>query len=98
LGKDRQNATQIITVTHATMKSLTSRVETVGHKLYMDNFFSSPALFNDLHTRDINCCGTVRQNLKGMPGDSDNKTLKLKWDDTHTRVRDVLTAIIWEDK
>jgi hypothetical protein len=57
----------------------------------MDNFFSSSYLFDDLHTRDINCyeivgqtrginCyGIVGQNHKGMPGDFDSNTLKLKW-------------------
>jgi hypothetical protein len=40
----------------------------------MDNFFSSPDIFDDLHTRDINCCGAVRQNHKGMPGAFDRVT------------------------
>jgi len=46
--------------THATVKSLTRRVEGVGHELYMNSFFSCPDLYDDLHTRDINCCGTVK--------------------------------------
>jgi len=45
----------------------------------MDNFLSSPDLFDDLHARGINCHGTVRGNCKGMPANFDNKTLKLKW-------------------
>jgi hypothetical protein len=28
----------------------------------------SPDLYNSLHTKAINCCGTVRPNQKGMPG------------------------------
>jgi len=61
LGKDRHNATQMLTDTHAVekLRSLTRRVEGVGHKLYLD--FSSPHLLDHLHTRGINCCGTVRQ-------------------------------------
>lgn len=39
LGKDRQNAAKDITATHATVKTLTRRVEGRGHKLMMDNFF-----------------------------------------------------------
>jgi hypothetical protein len=41
LGKDGKYATDT-TATHATVAGLTRRVENVGHKLYMDNFFSSP--------------------------------------------------------
>jgi hypothetical protein len=78
LGKNKQNSTQMKTVTHTTVRSLTRRVDGVGHKLYMDNFFSSSHLFHDLHTRGINCCGTVRQNCKGMQGSFDSETLKLK--------------------
>jgi hypothetical protein len=98
LGKDRQNATQTMTAIHATVKSLTWRTEGADYKLYVDNVFSSLDLFDDLHTRAINCCGIVRQNCKGMLGDSGNKTLNLKWGDTHARVRGGLTAVIWEGK
>jgi hypothetical protein len=74
LGKDRQNITQMMTVTHVIVIRLTRKEEGVDHKLYMDNF-SSPDLFDDLHTRGINCC-TVRLKCKGMPGNSDNKDTK----------------------
>jgi hypothetical protein len=46
-----------MTDTHARVRSLTRRLEGVGTKLYMDSFFSSPDLFDDLHTRGINHCG-----------------------------------------
>jgi len=42
LGKDSQSATDDTTATHATVRYLTGRVEGLGHKLFMDNFFSSP--------------------------------------------------------
>jgi hypothetical protein len=38
----------------------------------MGNFFSSPDLFDDVHTQAINSFGTVRKNHKGMLGDLDN--------------------------
>ena len=44
LGKDRQRGAQHLTATHATVTNLTRDVEGFGHKLYMDNFFSSPDL------------------------------------------------------
>jgi hypothetical protein len=89
---------QIMKATHATVSSLTRRVEGVNYKFYIGNFFSSPDLFDDLHTRVINCCGTVRQNCKGMLESFDYKTLKLIQYDIHSRVRGNLTAVIWKDK
>jgi hypothetical protein len=72
------------------------RVENVGHKLYMDNFFPSPDLFNNLHSRKTHCCGT---------GDSIERAchrnlerLKLTQGDIRMRVRGNLTAVIWKDK
>jgi ribosomal protein L21E len=59
LGKDRKRVITDMTVTHATVKQLTRRVQGRGHKLYMDNYFSSPDLYNDLTKQKINCCGTV---------------------------------------
>ena len=69
-----------------------------GHKLYMDNFFSSPELFDDLGNKQIYCCGTVRPNRKGIPQDLKPKTTKLKRGDIHIRTRADLTAILWRDK
>ncbi|KAG8226772.1 hypothetical protein J437_LFUL006295, partial [Ladona fulva] len=43
----------------------------------MDNFFSSPDLFDDLKTRNIFCYETVRPNRKGMPKNIEGKR-KLK--------------------
>ena len=59
LGKDRRYVTPS-TATHVTVTGLATRIEHLGDKLYMDSFLSPPALFNDLHTNTINCCGTVR--------------------------------------
>jgi len=35
LGKDRHNATQMMTAAHVTVRSMTRRVEWIGHKFYM---------------------------------------------------------------
>jgi hypothetical protein len=48
LSKDRQRVAQHLTATHNTVANLTRAVEGFGHKLYMDNFFSSPDLYDDL--------------------------------------------------
>ena len=48
LIKDRQRPAQHQTATHTTVTNLTRGVERFCHKPYMDNFFSSPDLYDDL--------------------------------------------------
>jgi len=77
LGKDRERTAQHVTATHVTVTEL-MKIEGRGHKLYVDNFFSSPELFDALANKQIYCCGTVRPNRRGMPQDLVPKTTKLK--------------------
>ena len=93
LVKDRQRVAQHLTATHATVTNLTRSVEGFGNKLYMDNFFSSPELFDDLSRKKISCCGTLRHR-KGMPKDLKPKTLRLKRGDIRLRTRGDLTAVV----
>jgi len=53
LGKDRQRAAQHLTATRNTVANLTRGVEGFGHKLYMDNLFSSPDLYDDLAQKKV---------------------------------------------
>ena len=69
----------------------------MGHKLYIDNFFSSPASFDDLHTKTINSCGAVRPNRKVMPKNFRHK-MKIKRGDLKTKVQGNLTATVWKNK
>jgi hypothetical protein len=47
LGKDKTRGHQDLTTTHATVRDLCRRTEVVGHELYINNFFSSPDLFDE---------------------------------------------------
>ena len=38
-----------------------------GYRVYMDNYYSSPTLFDTLRNNDTMPCGTVRLNRKEMP-------------------------------
>ena len=98
LGQDSCSTTDDMTSAHATVRHLTRRVEGVGHKIFMDKFFSSPRLFDDLETRKINSCGTVRANTKDLPPDFGSKNLKLKRGDLRVRTRGGLTALVWKDR
>ncbi|PNF34414.1 hypothetical protein B7P43_G13948 [Cryptotermes secundus] len=98
LGKQRQLATEEITPTHGIVLQLIRRVEGSGHKLYMDSYFSSPALYDDLLEHRINLCGTVRNDRRGMPQEIRPKSLKLKKGDIVTRVKGNLSVVRWKDK
>ena len=63
----------------------------------MDNFLSSPDLYDDLAQKKIFCCGT-RLHGEGMPKDLKPKTLRLKRGDIRVRTRGDLTAVAWKDK
>jgi hypothetical protein len=63
----------------------------------MDNVFSSPDLFDNLHTKAINFCDSVRPNRKGMPSDFGRKLI-LKQGDIKTGVKGDLTDVVWRDK
>jgi hypothetical protein len=64
----------------------------------MDNFFSSPRLFDDLERRKINSCGTVRPDRKDMLPDFGPNKLKLKKGHVRVRTRGNLTALVWKDR
>jgi hypothetical protein len=51
IGKDRTHADQDMMATPAIVRDLRRRTVRVGHKLYMDNFFSSPDLFDEPTTK-----------------------------------------------
>ena len=87
-----------LNATHATISELTKKIQGHGHKLYMDNYVSSPDLFDDLATKQIYCCGTVRPNRKGMPLDLGPKRITLQQDDLQVWTRCDLAAMLWRDK
>jgi hypothetical protein len=64
----------------------------------MDNYFSSPDLFDDLAKKQIYCCGTVGPNRKGMPQDLVLKRMTLQQGNLQVWTRGDLTAVLWRDK
>jgi len=53
--------------TYDTVMRMTRGYEEKGHVLYIDNWFTSPAVLDALKQRGIRCCGSVRRNRRGMP-------------------------------
>jgi hypothetical protein len=66
LRKQRNVASTDVTPTQGIVLELVWKVG-VGHKIFMDNYFTLPKLFSDLHHRKINACGKVHHNGKEMP-------------------------------
>jgi hypothetical protein len=58
LGKDRECMAQQLTVIYATVTQLSKKIG-CGHKLCVDNLFSSP---NSMTWKSTTCCGTVSLN------------------------------------
>ena len=64
------------------------------HRLYIDNFYTSPKLLLDLLDKDTFACGTVRQNRKGLPSNID----KLERGEAVFKKHLSLTYVHWKDK
>jgi len=70
-GKERQRTKLHLTATHTTMTNLTRGVEEFGHKLYMDSFFSSLDLYDDLDQKKFCVVGQLGHIERTCPSNSD---------------------------
>ena len=70
-----------------------------GHRLFMDNFYSSPALYQELYGKKTLACGTVRQDRKGMPEAlmTKNTSGYARGQSTFLKYESV-TLVRWKDK
>jgi len=70
------------------------------YQLYMDNLFTSVALFKHLRDRGIGCAGTTRANTTGFPQCLKVKgpaSAKLDWDTIGCVVTDDVNCVCWID-
>lgn len=66
LGKDGGRPADVPLGTHV-VQTLAEPLFDKGHVIYMDNFFSSPALYKLLADNQTGACGTLRANRIGVP-------------------------------
>ena len=84
-------------LTHRVVTDLVDVIYDKGHIIYMDNYFSSPALFDELADNQTGACGTLCVNRRGVPNAI--KSAKLKSGDSHLAVRDEKKLFIsWFDR
>ncbi len=80
---------------------LTNGLENSHHKLYVDNYYTSPILFLKLYQNGINCCGTARTNRKHYPAELTYKASEATKFDRgfyDYRACGPLLACAWKDK
>jgi hypothetical protein len=65
-GKQRNVASTDVTPTHGMVLQPVRKVG-FGHKIFMDDHFTSLELFSGLHHRKINVCSTVHHNREEIP-------------------------------
>jgi len=75
---------------------LSDRLRELGYRLYVDRYYSSPKLFEDLYSHKIPATGTVMPNRKGMP--QQIKSTKLKRGDVVVYQKGNLQCMKWHDK
>lgn len=68
-----------------------------GHHVYMDNYYTSPELFDLMSSYDTYACGTVRVTRKQVPKVFSGRKLKQQ-NETIFRRRENLLAIKYHDK
>ena len=68
-----------------------------GHKLFMVNFYSLPAIYEELYDKKILAYGTVRQDRKGMPW-----AIMTKFAPNYTRgqshIKSTTISLLWDGK
>ena len=83
-------------MTHAVVMKLVENLKDKGHHVYMDNFYTSSALFADLRKCGFGACDTLRSNRRGIPPSL--KEPVEKGEKRAIAVDDSMTAIKWMDK
>ena len=51
---------------HQVVMELVSSLSNNSYRVYTDNYYSLPALFLDLKQKEVQACGTIRNDMKGL--------------------------------
>ncbi len=84
--------------THLIDRQLMAQYTGKGHEVYMDSYYTSPAIANELAHNDTGMCGTVNCKRRGMPSYLRQTELPLsKGDDPVFMRHGKLLACAWHD-
>ena len=84
------------TATHRIVMDICDPILDKGRHVYMDNFFTSPALYTELAERQTGACGTLRTNRTGVP--QAVKTADPPLGEVMSQKEGKLLYITWKDK
>ena len=80
-------------MTAAVVLRLVEPICGLGHHIYVDNLYTSPALFTRLHSQGFEACGTLRLNRRGIPPEAKGRGEKRL-----VPVDDDMNVVQWHDK
>ena len=95
IGKDDTLASDM-GMTAGVVLHLAEPIRGLGHHLYTDNYYTSPALYAELRRRGFEACGTLRLNRRGVPPEA--KATLRKGERRAVVVDDYTAVIQWHDK
>lgn len=82
-------------MTSAVVLRLVEPIGGRGHHLYMDNLYTSPELFTELHSQAFGACGTLRLNRRGVPPEAKQS---LKKGEKRAISLGSMNVVQWHDK
>ena len=95
IGKDDTLASDM-GMTAGVVLHLVEPIRGLGHHLYTDNYYTSPALYAELRRHGFEACGTLRLNRRGVPPEA--KATLRKGERRAVVVDDYTAVIQWHDK
>lgn len=99
-GKNTCDRNSPFTVTEQICLEMVKDYKNQGYTLYMNNYYTSPQLFQELKRKGIGACGTVKANRKFMPFDLQPAALDLQKGDLPVFMccQDMITCAMMDTK
>ena len=97
-GKNSELSTHEQGLSTRVVLELLQGMESAQHKVYMDNYYTSPRLFLSLYDKKVGACGTVRTNCKYYPKDLVVSPSSVERGYMDHRCSPPLAACVWKDK